>query len=221
MLSSLVPTSNLEAPLIHTATTFQASHPSPIMAPIRTTSDMDIDSSLPSDISDFNPSDYIQTAHNSRLYKENQNLKRMVRELVDYQNAHPKLIKPTTREEIDNEKKVALAIEIKKKYIRAQMAVMKTLYRQSVMKVREEKEQTAKSRSHNDGLILGLNNLKYEEQSLRSEISAAENHEYVPLNPCPCFCVILIFMLQSQIQETPPHPRRNLPRRVPRTLLRS
>jgi THO complex subunit 5 len=160
------------------------------MSPIQTISDMEIDFNATTSVSDFNPSDYIKTAHNSRLYKENQNLKRMVRELVDYQVAHPKLAKPTTREEIDNEKKVALDIEIKKKYIRAQMAVMKTLFRQSVMKVREEKEQTAKSRSHNDGLILGLNNLKYEEQSLRSEISAAENHEYalhtsaLPLTSC-------------------------------------
>lgn len=134
---------------------------------------------IDSDLSNFNPDDYIKTAHNSRLYRENQNLKKQVKELVEYQIAHPKLAKPTTREEIDNEKKVALEIEIKKKYIRAQLAVIKTLYRSSVMKVREEKEQTARSRSHNDGLILGLNNLKYEEQSLRSEILAAENHEYV------------------------------------------
>jgi THO complex subunit 5 len=148
------------------------------MAPrkaIRTSNDMSVDS----DLLNFNPDDYIKTAHNSRLYEENQNLKKRVKELVEYQIAHPKLAKPTTREDIDNEKKVTLEIEIKKKYIRAQLAVIKTLYRSSVMKVREEKEQTAKSRSHNDGLILDLNNLKYEEQSLRSEISAAENHEYV------------------------------------------
>ena len=128
-------------------------------------------------LSNFNPEDCINTAHNSRLYNENQKLKQRVAELVKYQLEHPKLASPTTRNEIDSEKTISLEIEIKKKYIRAQMAVIKTLYRQSVMKVRDEKEQTAKSRSHNDGLILGLNNLKYEEQSLRSEISAAENHE--------------------------------------------
>ncbi|KAF2710520.1 hypothetical protein K504DRAFT_466931 [Pleomassaria siparia CBS 279.74] len=136
------------------------------------------DVALPVDLENFKPSEYIQTEHNSRLYLENQNLKKRVKELVEFQLAHPKLAKPSTREEIDAEKKVTLEIDIKKKYIRAQMAVIKTLYRSSVMKVRDEKEQTAKSRSHNDGLILGLNNLKYEEQSLRSEISAAENHDH-------------------------------------------
>jgi|TARA_R110002003_G_scaffold129_1_gene12064 THO complex subunit 5 len=137
------------------------------------------DDAMPADLSTFNIADLIKTPHNVRLYREIQNLKKRINELVDYQLAHPKNAKPTTREEIDNEKKAKLEIEKKEKYIRAQLSVIKTLYRQSVMKVREEKAKTSDDRAVNDALILGLHNLKYEEQSLRSEIAAAENYEYV------------------------------------------
>jgi hypothetical protein len=123
-------------------------------------------------------SQHIKTEHNRRLYQENQNLKKRVNELVEYQIANPKNENATTRAEIDHEKEVEHQIEMKKKYIRAQLAVIKTLYRQSVMKVREEKALTSEARNTNDTLILQLHNLKYEEQSLASEISAAENYEY-------------------------------------------
>jgi THO complex subunit 5 len=137
------------------------------------------DDAMPADLSTFNIADLVKTPHNVRLYKEVQNLKKLINEHVDYQLAHPKNAKPTTREGIDNEKKAKLEIEKKEKYIRAQLSIIKSLYRQSVMKVREEKAKTSDDRAVNDALILGLHNLKYEEQSLRSEIAAAENYEYV------------------------------------------
>ncbi|EAT89102.2 hypothetical protein HBI56_036100 [Parastagonospora nodorum] len=139
----------------------------------------DIDAASPG----FNMADLVKTSHNIRLYKEVQNLKKLVNDLVDYQLAHPKHPKPTTREDIDNDKKAHREIEKREKYIRAQLSIIKSLYRQSVLKVREEKAKTSDDRAVNDALILGLHNLKYEEQSLRSEISAAENydHKYMKL----------------------------------------
>jgi THO complex subunit 5 len=136
---------------------------------------------MPADLSSFNIADLVKTRHNARLYNEVQNLKRLINELVDYQLAHPKKPKPASREDIDHEKKAKQEIEKREKYIRAQLSIIKTLYRQSVLKVREEKAKTSDDRAVNDALILGLHNLKYEEQSLRSEISAAENYEYVLL----------------------------------------
>jgi THO complex subunit 5 len=134
---------------------------------------------LPADLSDFNIADLVKTPHNARLYKEVQNLKKLVNELVDYQLAHPQNAKAASREDTDKEKKAKQEIEKREKYIRAQLSIIKSLYRQSVLKVREEKSKTSDDRAVNDALILGLHNLKYEEQSLRSEISAAENYEYV------------------------------------------
>lgn len=134
---------------------------------------------MPAELSGFNIADLVKTPHNVRLYKEVQNLKKLINELVDFQLAHPKNTKRTTREEIDNEKKAKQEIEKREKYIRAQLSIIKSLYRQSVLKVREEKTKTSDNRAVNDALILGLHNLKYEEQSLRSEISAAENYEYL------------------------------------------
>ncbi|KAF2255379.1 hypothetical protein BU26DRAFT_417888 [Trematosphaeria pertusa] len=146
---------------------------------------------MPADLSSFNTADLIKTPHNSRLYQENQNLKKHVNDLIDYQLAHPRNPKPVTREEIDNDKKVKLEIHKREKLIRSQLSVIKTLYRQSVLKVREEKAKTADDRAVNDALILGLHNLKYEEQSLRSEIAAAENYDHkytkLPLIPVEDF----------------------------------
>jgi THO complex subunit 5 len=141
---------------------------------------------MPADLSTFNIADLVKTAHNARLYKEVQNLKKLINELVDYQLEHPKRPKPVSREEIEQEKKAKQEIEKREKYIRAQLSIIKTLYRQSVLKVREEKAKTSDDRAVNDALILGLHNLKYEEQSLRSEISAAENYEYVPTEVLRC-----------------------------------
>lgn len=136
---------------------------------------------MPADLSSFNVTDLLKTPHNARLHKEVQNLKKLINELVDYQLAHPKNPKSGSREDIDQEKKATQEIQKREKYIRAQLSIVKTLYRQSVLKVREEKAKTSDDRAVNDALILGLHNLKYEEQSLRSEISAAENYEYVPM----------------------------------------
>lgn len=129
----------------------------------------------PADLSTFNIPDFLDTPHNARLYQEVQKLKKLINELVDYQTAHPL----SENASADSEKQVKIEIEKKEKYIRAQLSIIKTLYRQSVLRVREEKANTADVKAVNDALILGLHNLKYEEQSLRSEISAAENYEYV------------------------------------------
>jgi THO complex subunit 5 len=134
---------------------------------------------MPTDPLNFNVADMVKTPHNVRLYKEVQNLKKLINDLVDYQLEHPKIAKPVSREGIDSDKQTKQEIEKKEKYIRAQLSIIKTLYRQSVLKVREEKAKTSDHKAINDALILGLHNLKYEEQSLRSEISAAENYEYV------------------------------------------
>lgn len=128
---------------------------------------------LPTDLSSFDIPTLIKTEHNARLYQEVQILKRLINELVDYQLANPS----SGNAAPDSEKKVKREIEKREKYIRAQLSVTKSLYRQSVLKVREEKAATADVKGINDALILGLHNLKYEEQSLRSEISAAENYE--------------------------------------------
>lgn len=129
------------------------------------------------DTFDFDVANLVKTSHNTRLYAEVQTLRRFINELVDYQLAHPITEKPATSEESDKRKKVEQEVERKEKYIRAQLSIIKSLYRQSVLKVREEKAATADNRAVNDALILDLHNLKYEEQSLRSEISAAENYE--------------------------------------------
>jgi THO complex subunit 5 len=154
----------------------------------------------------FNIADLVKRPHNVRLYKEVQNLKKLINELVDYQLAHPKIAKPTTREEIDNDKKALQEIEKREKYIRAQLSIIKGLYRQSVLKVREEKANTSDDRAVNDALILGLHNLKYEEQSLRSEISAAENYEYAQQIPP----VTLADRPQPQVYEIASHSRRRV-----------
>lgn len=128
---------------------------------------------LPVDVSGFEIADFLKTPHNARLHQEVQKLKALINELVEYESAHP-VGGPAVGE---SEKQVKTEIEKKEKYIRAQLSIIKTLYRQSVLRVREEKANTADVKAVNDALILGLHNLKYEEQSLRSEISAAENYE--------------------------------------------
>ncbi|KAH6612554.1 Fms-interacting protein-domain-containing protein [Boeremia exigua] len=133
----------------------------------------------PVDLSTFSITGSLKTPHNARLYQEVQKLKSLINELVDYQAAHPL----NEQASVESEKQTKIEIEKKEKYIRAQLSVIKTLYRQSVLRVREEKANTADVKAVNDALILGLHNLKYEEQSLRSEISAAENydHKYMKL----------------------------------------
>lgn len=141
------------------------------------------DVALPVEPANYNIANLVNTSHNTRLLKEVQTLKTLIADLVDYQLAHPKLPELSTREEIRSEKTVRREIEKKEKYVRAQLSIIKSLYRQSVLKVREEKAKTSDDRAVNDALILGLHNLKYEEQSLRSEIAAAEHydHKYLKL----------------------------------------
>jgi THO complex subunit 5 len=74
----------------------------------------------------FNIADLVKRPHNVRLYKEVQNLKKLINELVDYQLAHPKIAKPATREEIDNDKRASQEIEKREKYIRAQLSIPPT-----------------------------------------------------------------------------------------------
>jgi THO complex subunit 5 len=129
------------------------------------------------DSSSFDISSQLRTAHNARLYAENQRLSSLISSLIEYQLANPSVSNPTSRGDIDHAKEVEQEIELRKKRIRAQLAVIKTLYRQSVLKVREEKSMTSEGRAVNDALILQLHNLKYEEQSLEREIGAAEGYE--------------------------------------------
>ena len=119
----------------------------------------------------------IKTPHNTRLLKAIRDLRAFVQDLVDYSEAHPIPEQVTTPEEIAAEKKIKNDLHSKNNKITAQLAVVKGLYRTSVMKVREEKKATTHEREVTDGLILGLQNLQYEETSLRSEIKAAEEYE--------------------------------------------
>lgn len=169
---------------------------------------------MPADLSTFNMADLIKTPHNARLYKEVQNLKKLINELVDYQLAHPKNPKAESREELDDERNATQEIEKREKYIRAQLSIIKTLYRQSVLKVREEKAKTSDDRAVNDALILGLHNLKYEEQSLRSEISAAENYEYVSFKPLYC---IADWRIVTSTRSCPSYPSNNSLKNSPST----
>ena len=130
---------------------------------------------FPADLSNFEIADFLKTPHNARLYQEVQKLKTLINELVEYETAHPL----NEQAPAESERQIRTGIEKREKYIRAQLSIIKTLYRQSVLRVREEKANTADVKAVNDALILGLHNLKYEEQSLRSEISAAENYECV------------------------------------------
>ncbi|KAF1971465.1 hypothetical protein BU23DRAFT_470673 [Bimuria novae-zelandiae CBS 107.79] len=140
------------------------------------------------DPSTFKIADRLQTPQYKRLYDETQKLKERVNDLTSYQQAHPAPPKPpTTRDGIDAEKKTQNQLDLLEKRLRAQLAQTRTVYRACVMKIREEKAETAEKKAANDALILGLHNLKYEEQSLRSEIAAAENYDHkykkLPLVP--------------------------------------
>ncbi|KAJ4301167.1 hypothetical protein N0V90_003257 [Kalmusia sp. IMI 367209] len=139
------------------------------------------------DLSRFQLAEHIKLPQNSRLYRETQNLKQRINEFVGYQQANPKPAKLSTREEIDRERKVQQQLDLREKKLKAQLALVRTVYRQSVIKIREEKAETTNKKAENDALILDLHNLKYEEQSLRSEIAAAENYDHkykkLPLIP--------------------------------------
>ncbi|KAF1950745.1 hypothetical protein CC80DRAFT_426311 [Byssothecium circinans] len=133
------------------------------------------------DPSKFDVANLIKTPHNKRVYDAIQNLKKAVNDLADYGQAHPSKAPnaPGTREDID----AAREIKKRERNVAAQLSLVKTLYRQSLLKVREEKAMTAEDKAFNDKLILGLSNLRYEEQSLRKEIKGAEkyDHKYTKL----------------------------------------
>lgn len=131
---------------------------------------------------DFDPTnldvaDLIATEHGKRLYQAIQDLKKSANELVEYELAHPKNPNATSPRDIEKEREVEISISKQERAMKSQLSSVKTYYRQCVMKVREEKAKTFDDKAVNDTLILGLSNLKYEEQSLRSEIAAAENYE--------------------------------------------
>ncbi|KAF2655352.1 hypothetical protein K491DRAFT_598974 [Lophiostoma macrostomum CBS 122681] len=133
----------------------------------------------------------LKTSHNAQLYTANSNLALLITQLVDYQIAHPRTADATSRAAIEAEKKAARELDKMERGIRSQLSLMKALYRQSVFEVRREKGLTKESRDVNDMLILQLHNLKYEEQSLGSEIAAAQNYDHkythLPLLPLPSF----------------------------------
>ncbi|KAJ4344610.1 uncharacterized protein N0V89_012354 [Didymosphaeria variabile] len=138
--------------------------------------------------STFKLLDHLQTPQYVRLYDETQKLKERVNDLTSYQQAHPRTSKaPSTPSEIDAEKKIQNQLDLLEKRLRAQLAMTRTVYRACVLKIREEKAETAEKKAANDALILGLHNLKYEESSLRSEIAAAQNydHKYTKLPLIP------------------------------------
>jgi len=165
--------------------------------------------------SQLNLADNIKTPHNSRLHREIQILKKRVTELTEYQQAHPKPANCATRQEIETEKRVQRELIAREKRLKAQLSTVKTLYRQSVLKVREEKAITADHRAVNDALILGLHNLKYEEQSLRSEIAAAENFELV--GRWHVYVCAVLMLSQPQIHQASAHSCQRVSRKIPAT----
>jgi THO complex subunit 5 len=128
----------------------------------------------------LNIADRIQTPHIQRLYREHETLMRKVQEYVQHQIANPKPASSGPQGS-EREKEIYLETVEIQKAIRARLAITKALFRRSTMEVREEKAKTAEAKSFNDSLILQLHNLKYEEQSLSAEISAATNYEYAGL----------------------------------------
>ncbi|ORY16284.1 Fms-interacting protein-domain-containing protein [Clohesyomyces aquaticus] len=162
-----------------------------------------IDDELQAIITNFKPSDYVQTPHNKRVLEENQKLRTMIHELAQYKAANPKKVNPVTRKDIDHERAVEAEILQKKKMIKAQLAVVKSAFRQSAVKIRDEKRLTAESREVNDSLVLKLHNLKYEAESLEKEISAARNydHKYAKLPLIPIHEFLQLFPERAGASE--------------------
>ncbi|KAF2645743.1 hypothetical protein P280DRAFT_390225 [Massarina eburnea CBS 473.64] len=141
---------------------------------------------LPADFdpSTFNAAELVKSEHNQKMYQATQALKQAINDLVDYELAHPKILTPTTPEEARNERKAERELSKREGIVKSQLAWVKVLYRQSILKIREEKANTAVDKAVNDQLLLGLSNLRYEEQSLKAEIAGAEkfDHKYTKLN---------------------------------------
>ncbi|PSN60597.1 hypothetical protein BS50DRAFT_604582 [Corynespora cassiicola Philippines] len=136
------------------------------------------DSGPPAELADFILQQKVDSPHNKRALLEIAKMKELMNDVLDYVSSNPRNPNPTTPEEIEQEKQFKLNLAKKEKRISAQVTLIKNFYRKSVLKTREEKAQTAEARAVNDALILDLHNLKYEEQSLRSEIAAAENYDH-------------------------------------------
>lgn len=67
------------------------------------------------------------------------------------------------------------------KLLLANLALLRGLNRNAIIKVRNTKQGTAEARQEIDRLHLHLQNLYYEERHLRGEISACESYECVAL----------------------------------------
>ncbi|KAF2740527.1 hypothetical protein EJ04DRAFT_455743 [Polyplosphaeria fusca] len=139
----------------------------------------------------------IEIAQIKRLYEENEKLMEMAKSLTQHRSVSYK--NPNATIQGGKEIKAVSHEDIRKqKAIRAQLILTKALFRKSTMSVRDEKVKTAEARNVNDALILQLHNLRYEEQSLSAEISAATNydHEYMKLP---------LISVESFVEQFPEH----------------
>lgn len=136
----------------------------------------DADADFPS-LTNLDPFEVVQTPYLRQLLELNQKFKDMFKEYNEFVLANPANPNPTTQAEIDKEQQVEIEVQRKRKRVIAQLSLVKTAHRRAIMKSREEKEKTAKAKQENDGLVLQLHNLKYEQESLQKEIYAADNYE--------------------------------------------
>jgi THO complex subunit 5 len=142
-------------------------------------------------LTNLDPFEVVQTPHLRQVLELNQKFKDMFREFNQFVEANPINPNPTTPAEKEKEQHVEIEIQRKRKRIIAQLSLLKGAHRRAVMKTREEKEKTAKAKQENDGLVLQLHNLKYEQESLQKEIYAADNYDHkytkLPLIPAEEF----------------------------------
>ena len=96
--------------------------------------------------------------------------------LIEQVEAHPL----TEGKELPLDSQLALSQE--QKVLHSYLSQLRGFNRDSVLKVRNTKQQTAEARQEIDRLHLHLQNLYYEEMHLRGEIAACESYEYAP-NP--------------------------------------
>ena len=74
---------------------------------------------------------------------------------------------------------VQLELSKAQKQLYSDIAQLRNLNRNAIVKVRNTKQTTAEARQEIDTLHLQLQNLYYEERHLRGEIAACESYEYV------------------------------------------
>lgn len=80
-------------------------------------------------------------------------------------------------QELPHETQLTLSRQMK--VVNSYLGHLRGLNRNSILKVRNTKQQTAEARQEIDKLHLQLQNLYYEEMHLRGEIAACESYEYV------------------------------------------